>query len=124
MLQREIPSSKELIPVVGLGSWATLYSESEAGRNVIKLFAEQGGKLIDTSPMYGNAEQVIGNLTTELNIADKLFYATKVWTNGKNEGVKQMESSMRKLRRNQLDLIQVHNLVDWQTHLRTLQKWK
>ena len=124
MLQREIPSSKKLIPVVGLGSWTTLHSESEAGRNVIKFFAEQGGKLIDTSPMYGNAEQVIGNLTTDLNIADKLFYATKVWTQGKEEGVKQMESSMRKLKRSQLDLIQIHNLVDWQTHLKTLQQWK
>ena len=124
MFQREIPSSKELIPVVGLGSWATLHSESEAGRNVIKLFAEQGGKLIDTSPMYGNAEQVIGNLTSELNIADNFFYATKVWIQGRDEGVKQMESSMRKLRRNQLDLIQVHNLVEWQTHLKTLRQWK
>src|SRR5436305_11752846 len=111
MLQREIPSSKELLPGIGLGSWATLHSESEAGHNVIKLFAEQGGKLIDTSPMYGNAEQVIGNLTTALNIADKLFYATKVWTHGRDEGVKQMESSMRRLKRSRLDLIQVHNLV-------------
>lgn len=124
MFQREIPSSKELIPAIGLGSWIKFESDTADIRNVLKLFAEQGGKLIDTSPMYGNAEQVIGNLTTELNLADKFFYATKVWTHGRDEGVLQMESSMRKLRRTRLDLIQIHNLLDWQPHLKTLRQWK
>lgn len=124
MLQREIPSSKELIPAVGLGSWAKFESDTADIRNVLKLFAEHGGKLIDTSPMYGNAEALIGNLTTELNLADKLFYATKVWTYGREEGLKQMESSIRKLGRSRLDLIQIHNLLDWQTHLKTLRRWK
>ena len=124
MLKREIPSSKELIPVAGLGSWAKFETDKPAVRSVLKLFVEHDGKLIDTSPMYGNAEQAIGNLTTELRIADKLFYATKVWTTGRDAGVNQMESSMRKMKRSQLDLIQVHNLVDWQTHLKTLKQWK
>ena len=124
MLQRKIPSTGELVPVVGLGSWATFDRESGAIRDVMKLFPEHGGRLIDTSPMYGNAENLIGKLSAELNISDTLFYATKVWTSGREEGIHQMESSRRKLRRDQVDLIQIHNLVDWKTHLRTLRKWK
>jgi diketogulonate reductase-like aldo/keto reductase len=82
------------------------------------------GKLIDSSPMYGRSEQVIGDLTTELGIADNFFYATKVWTTGRQSGIDQMESSMKKMRRQTIDLMQVHNLLDWETHLETLRQWK
>ena len=87
MLQRIIPSSSESIPVIGLGTWikfdVTAESEKETLVNNIKLFAEHRGRLIDTSPMYGNAETVIGEVTGRSGIADKFFYATKVWISGK-----------------------------------------
>ena len=128
MLQRIIPSSRESIPVIGLGTWikfdVTSRSEKERLVNNVKLFSENGGKLIDTSPMYGNAEKVIGEVTQQAGIPDNFFYATKVWTSGKEAGIQQMQSSMQKMQRQVMDLVQVHNLVDWKTHLRTLRKWK
>jgi diketogulonate reductase-like aldo/keto reductase len=128
MLQRIIPSSSESIPVIGLGTWikfdVTAESEKETLVNNIKLFAEHRGRLIDTSPMYGNAETVIGEVTGRSGIADKFFYATKIWISGREAGIKQMESSAQKMRRTTMDLIQVHNLVDYQTHLKTLSQWK
>jgi diketogulonate reductase-like aldo/keto reductase len=83
-----------------------------------------GGRVIDTSPMYGRAEDVIGELTAALGIRDKLFLATKVWTRGKENGIRSMERSMARLRTKQIDLMQVHNLVDVLTHLATLRGWK
>lgn len=129
MLTRPIPSSGEQLPVVGLGSWlqfdvGTADSERQPLREVLKQMREQGGKLIDSSPMYGRAEQVIGDLTTELNLNDQFFLATKVWTSGRQAGIEQMEASLRKMRRKTIDLMQVHNLLDWQTHLKTLKDWK
>jgi Aldo/keto reductases, related to diketogulonate reductase len=128
MLQRIIPSSGESIPVIGLGTWikfdVTSASEKQTLVNNLKIFYEHGGRLIDTSPMYGHAEKVIGEVTQQSGIADNFFYATKVWTTGKEEGVKQMGSSMQKMHREEMDLIQVHNLVDWKTHLKTLRQWK
>ncbi|MDB5223794.1 MAG: aldo/keto reductase [Chitinophagaceae bacterium] len=128
MLQRIIPSSEELTPVIGLGTWikfdVTSAAEKQTLVNNLKLFSDNGGRLIDTSPMYGNAEKVIGEVTQQSGIADKFFYATKVWTSGKEEGIQQMESSMQKMQRKTMDLIQVHNLVDWKTHLKTLRQWK
>ena len=85
---------------------------------------EMGGKLIDASPMYGRAEQVIGDLTTDLKLNEQFFFATKVWTTGKQEGIDQMNASLRKMRRKKIDLMQVHNLQDWETHLKTLRDWK
>jgi diketogulonate reductase-like aldo/keto reductase len=82
------------------------------------------GKVIDSSPMYGRSETVIGDLTTGEKIADKFFYATKVWTSGRSEGIEQMETSMTRMGRKKIDLMQIHNLVDWQTHLKTLRDWK
>ena len=128
MLQRIIPSSGESIPVIGLGTWikfdVTSASEKETLINNLKIFAEKGGKLIDTSPMYGNAEKVIGEVTQQSGIANSFFYATKVWTTGREEGIQQMGSSLQKMQRKNADLIQIHNLVDWQTHLKTLRQWK
>jgi diketogulonate reductase-like aldo/keto reductase len=129
MLSRTIPSSGELLPIVGLGTWLQFDVGSSAGErksllDVLTRMKEKGGRVIDSSPMYGKSEQVIGDLTTELKIADKFFYATKVWTSGKEEGIGQMEMSMKKMRRNTIDLMQVHNLVDWKIHLQTLRHWK
>lgn len=129
MLKRPIPSSGEMLPAVGLGTWLQFdvgrsASERQALLNVLKRMADKGGRVIDSSPMYGRSQEVIGELATSLNIAEKFFYATKVWISGKQEGIDQMEDSMNKMRRKKIDLMQVHNLIDWQTHLKTLRKWK
>lgn len=130
MLKRRILSSAdEMLPVVGVGTWIQFdVGKSEEDRQplreVLKRMTEHGGKVIDSSPMYGNSEEVVGDLTTGLGLADKFFYATKVWTNGEQEGIKQMQASLRKMRRTTMDLMQIHNLMDWQTHLKTLKKWK
>jgi diketogulonate reductase-like aldo/keto reductase len=127
-LSRTIPSSGETIPVLGLGTWQTFDVRSAADRapleQVLTEFATVAGGMVDTSPMYGRSEDVIGDLTTKLGLRDRLFIATKVWTSGKKRGIDQMEQSMRKLRVSQVDLMQVHNLVDVQTHLETLRAWK
>jgi diketogulonate reductase-like aldo/keto reductase len=127
-LSRTIPSSGETIPVLGLGTWQTFDVRSAADRapleQVLTEFATVAGGMVDTSPMYGRSEDVIGDLTTKLGLRDRLFIATKVWTSGKKRGIDQMEQSMKKLRVNQVDLMQVHNLVDVQTHLETLRAWK
>jgi diketogulonate reductase-like aldo/keto reductase len=128
ILKREIPSSKELLPVIGLGTWQTFDVASQSDYPALKQVLQQmqaaGGTLIDCSPMYGRAEEVTGNLTNETNIQDDFFYATKVWTQGKEEGIRQMEASFRKMKRTTMDLMQIHNLVDWKTHLGTLRNWK
>jgi diketogulonate reductase-like aldo/keto reductase len=129
MLSRKIPSSGEMLPTVGLGTWiqfdvGSSKSDRDPLKQVLLKMIEKRGKLIDSSPMYGSAEKVVGDLTEELEIQDKLFYATKVWTSGKERGINQMRSSMRKMKREKMDLMQIHNLVDWQTHLNTLREWK
>jgi diketogulonate reductase-like aldo/keto reductase len=129
MLSRPIPSSGELMPVVGLGTWIQFDAGSSASERqplseVLKNMNGIGGKIIDSSPMYGRSEEVIGDLANDTGLADKFFYATKVWTRGKQEGIDQMNASMRKMRCSKMDLMQVHNLVDWKTHLETLRKWK
>lgn len=122
-------STGEQIPVVGLGTWQTFdVGESSAATNPLKevltTLLEKGGSVVDSSPMYGRSEKVVGDLSTELKINDKLFIATKVWTTGKEQGIKQMNESFQLLGRKQLDLMQIHNLVDWRTHLATLRDWK
>lgn len=129
MLTRAIPATGELLPVVGLGSWIQFdiddnSPEKNALKDVLTIVNKKGGKLIDSSPMYGRSEKVIGDLTNETGLSDNFFYATKVWTRGEQEGINQMKASMHSMRRTKMDLMQVHNLVDWQTHIRTLQKWK
>lgn len=129
MLTRQIPSTGEAVPVIGLGTWQTFdvgprAPERSTLQDVLHAFAEAGGTLVDTSPMYGNAETVLGDLMATLNLRSGLFVATKVWTSGRAEGIRQMESSLRKLQTETADLIQVHNLVDVETHLETLRRWK
>jgi diketogulonate reductase-like aldo/keto reductase len=126
---RPIPKSGETIPAVGLGTWqgfdvAGDASETAQAREALKALVELGGRVIDSSPMYGSAESVSGQLAEELGVKAKLFVATKVWTSGKQAGIRQMEDSMRKLRVERLDLMQVHNLVDAGTHLATLREWR
>jgi aryl-alcohol dehydrogenase-like predicted oxidoreductase len=125
---RAIPSSKETVPVIGLGTWQTFDVGAGAARaplrQVLQRFVELGGRIVDSSPMYGRAESVVGELAAELGLRDKLFIATKVWTSGRDAGSAQMNESMRRLRTPRLDLMQVHNLVDSRTHLRTLAEWK
>ena len=125
---RVIPSTKELLPDVGLGTWKTFDVDMQHAfdnlKDVLINLHADGGSLIDTSPMYGNAEKVVGIVSQSTGIADKFFYATKVWTTGKQQGIVQMETSFNKLQRKQIDLMQIHNLVDWKTHLQTLKQWK
>lgn len=129
IIRRPIPSTGEWLPVVGLGTARTfdVGSEAEARvplREVLKRFFALGGRLLDTSPMYGNAEAVVGDLAEELGLVDQLFFATKVWTRGREAGVAQMQRSAERLNRRVVDLMQVHNLLDWETHLATLKGWK
>jgi len=118
-----------MIPVIGLGTWRVFDVGNGAGeraslKDVLKDLLELGGRVVDSSPMYGTAESVVGDLGAELGIIDKLFLATKVWTSGREAGVAQMEQSLKRMRAQRLDLIQIHNLLDWRTHLRTLREWK
>jgi aryl-alcohol dehydrogenase-like predicted oxidoreductase len=129
MLTRPIPSSGEKLPVIGLGTWRAfdvdLRTENRSQfEQVLSLFVKLGGRVIDSSPMYGRAEAVIGELTSALGIRDKIFLATKVWTRGKESGIKSMDRSMTLLRTKRIDLMQVHNLVDVKTQLATLHEWK
>lgn len=129
MLQRPIPSSGEAIPAIGLGTWRTFdVGGSPAERapleEVLQRFVALGGQVVDSSPMYGAAESVLGDLGAALAVTDRLFLATKVWTSGREAGIAQMEQSFQRLRVRRLDLMQVHNLLDWRTHLRALRAWK
>jgi len=128
-LARRIPKTGEAIPAVGLGTWQVFDVASDAkekaqARETLKVFVELGGRVIDSSPMYGSSESVTGELAAALGLKARLFVATKVWTSGRQAGIRQMEDSMRKLRVERLDLMQVHNLVDAPTHLATLLDWK
>lgn len=129
MLEKPIPSTSEKIPVIGMGTWQTFDigdAETERAplRDVLNAFYALGGRVIDSSPMYGRSEDVVGDLSSELDLLGKLFVATKVWTTGKDKGIAQMKESMQKLRVGKIDLMQVHNLVDVETHLDTLAGWK
>lgn len=129
MLTRPIPSTGEMLPVIGLGTWQTFdvgddRAARAALRAVLDEFVVLGGTVVDSSPMYGTSEKVVGDLAAELYLRPKLFVATKVWTTGMREGITQMHESMRKLRAAPVDLMQVHNLVDVDTHLDTLDEWK
>ena len=129
MLTRTIPQTNEPLPVVGLGTWQAFDVGSERAvldqrKEVLRILLEAGGKVIDSSPMYGRAEAVVGNLLTEMKVHDRTFLATKVWTSGEAAGTAQMKASAAKLQVPAIDLMQIHNLVDWRTHLRTLRAWK
>lgn len=128
-IKRPIHRSGELLPAVGLGTWQTFdvgpgaAERAELG-HVLRLFVELGGSVIDSSPMYGESERVVGDLAAQLGLRESLFIATKVWTSGREAGMRQMEASMKLLRTPRLDLMQVHNLLDVGTHLKTLRDWK
>lgn len=129
MIEKTIPSSGESLPVIGLGTWQTFDVGADAAARapleaVLREFVAAGGKLIDSSPMYGQSETVVGDLTAKLGLREKLFIATKVWTSGKDAGIRQMQASLAKLRARPIDLMQVHNLVDVETQLATLREWK
>ncbi len=129
MIERRIPKTGESIPAIGQGTWQVFdvagnAAEMAQAKETLKVFVEQGGRVIDSSPMYGSSESVTGQLAAELGVRAKLFVATKVWTTGRQAGIRQMEDSMKKLRVERLDLMQVHNLQDTDTHLATLRDWK
>jgi diketogulonate reductase-like aldo/keto reductase len=127
MIQRVIPSSGEKLPVIGLGTWQTFDVDTDKYqdlKNVLDEMYSAGGRLIDSSPMYGKSEKTIGNITANISGRDDFFYATKVWTTGMQQGIQQMETSMARMKRKTIDLVQIHNLTDWRTHLKTLRAWK
>lgn len=125
---RPIPRSGEAIPIVGLGTSGAFETgpgdDLEPLREVLRAYFEQGGRLIDTAPSYGNAETVIGRLTAELGLRDRTFVASKVDRRGEREGSARLEESERRLGGRPLDLLQVHNLIDVETQLATLRRWK
>ena len=129
MHQRKIQSSGEMLPVVGCGTWRTFdvgaHAEERAPlADVLKILFEAGGSVIDTSPMYGAAEGVVGDLLARSGTRNKAFIATKVWTSGRDNGIAQMKKSMALLKTDRLELMQIHNLLDWRAHLPTLRAWK
>jgi diketogulonate reductase-like aldo/keto reductase len=129
MLTRPIPSTGEEMPVIGLGTWQTFdVSAGEGARRplieALRLLFASGGRMIDSSPMYGRAEAVTGDLLAQMEARPRAFLATKVWTTGAERGIEQMRRSAQLLRREVIDLIQIHNLVDWRIHLATLRRMK
>jgi diketogulonate reductase-like aldo/keto reductase len=127
--KKPIPKTGELLPVVGLGTWQTFDIGSDATEraereSVIEELFRAGGSVIDSSPMYGRSEGVVGYLVAKMGEREQAFLATKVWTRGEGAGIRQMDESYRRFRTGVVDLMQVHNLVDWKTHLRTLLRWK
>ena len=128
-IKKKIPSSGEKLSVIGLGTSRTFDVSADAAvqsplLEVMRAFFDNGGQLIDSSPMYGSAEAVTGTLLQAVDNKASLFTATKVWTYGKIEGIEQMERSMQRLEVERIDLMQIHNLRDWQVQLETLQEWK
>jgi len=132
MAARKVPRSGERVPVIGLGTWRTFdVSDAEEERaprlEVLRRFLGAGGRVIDSSPMYGRAEIVVGDLLAKLSpgpSAPAPFLATKVWTRGRIAGEAQMRESLRRLRAQRLDLMQVHNLLDWEEHLPAMREGK
>lgn len=129
MSTRVIPSSGEKVPCIGLGTWQTFdvgsgVAERAAVADVLRTFLGAGGAVIDSSPMYGRAEEATGEGLAALGTLGKPFLATKVWTSGKERGVREMERSFTRLRARRMDLMQVHNLLNVDTHLPVLREWK
>ena len=129
LITRAIPSTGERIPVIGMGTSRTFDVGGDPGTRsrlqaVLQAFFDGGGALIDSSPMYGNAESVVGDLLKNVRNKDKLFAATKVWTYGRQAGIDQMQRSMQRMGVAVMDLMQIHNLRDWKVHLPVLRQWK
>ena len=128
-IMKAIPSTGELLPVIGMGSSRTFdVNDDVAARKqlleVLQTFFDNGGALVDSSPMYGSSEEVIGDLLKQVKNKSALFSATKVWIDGQAEGVSQMQHSMKLWGVEKFDLMQIHNLRDWELHLETLKQWK
>ncbi len=126
---RPIPSTGEALPVIGCGTYVGFDQAPGTPAyallpGVVEALLDAGGKVLDSSPMYGRAEETTGELLAASGRRSEAFLATKVWTSGRAEGVRQMEASMRLLRTDRIDLMQIHNLVDWRTQLATLRRWK
>lgn len=129
LLDAVIPSSGERIPRIGLGTWRGFDVGADAAARAelaaaLQVFAASGARMIDTSPMYQSSESVLGDLMSAARLRDRVFLATKVWTSGREAGIRQMRESLAKLRSDRVELMQIHNLLDWRTHLRTLRAWK
>jgi diketogulonate reductase-like aldo/keto reductase len=129
LIKKPIPVSGEQIPIIGMGTSRT-FSATPFGprllilQQVLQGFFDMGGGLIDSSPMYGYAERVLGKLLPQIENKEGLFSATKVWTDGKESGISQMNLSLKLWGLDKFDLMQIHNLRDWKTHLKTLRDWK
>jgi diketogulonate reductase-like aldo/keto reductase len=129
IITKPIPSSGEQLPVIGVGSSRTFDALGDDElmprlQKVLQAFFDHNGMLIDSSPMYGTAEAVIGQLLKQTNTNNQLFSATKVWIDGKQDGIDQMEDSRKLWGIKRFDLMQIHNLVDWRTHLDTINEMK
>jgi len=129
LLRRAVPRSGELLPVIGLGTYLVLDVAADAPeigelRDVLRGFADGGASVVDSSPMYGLAEARTGDLTAALKLREQLFLATKVWTSGREAGIAQMKNSLRLMRTTKIDLMQVHNLLDTATHMKTMREWQ
>jgi len=129
MLKRVIPSSGEEMPVIGLGTSRVFdiepsKNELNVREQILDIFYENGGRLIDTSPMYGMSEEIIGMTAKKFIEKNRFFLATKVWTEGRENGIRQIEESFQKMRADKISLIQVHNLLDWKTQIKTLRSLK
>lgn len=128
-LTRVIPSTGEAIPAIGMGTWITFDvstndSVIDDRTKILREFFANGGGMIDSSPMYGTAQTVLGKCFEQLAPPKSLFSATKVWTPGEWLGIQQMQAAEKLWGVNKFDLMQIHNLLDWQTHLKTLREWK
>ena len=124
LLTRPIPSTGELLPVVGLGSWITFNVGDDpvardACAQVMRNFVDAGGRMIDSSPMYGSSQEVIGYGLRKAGLAERVFAADKVWTSS-SRAREQIEQSRRNWQLKRFDLVQVHNLLNWQEHLPAL----
>lgn len=124
-----IPSSGLSVTRVGLGTWRTFDAGNDPAlrarlAEVLRAFVAGGGEVVDTSPMYGSSPAVLGDLARDTGLRNRLFLATKVWTSGRAAGEAQMEEQLRQLRTDRIELVQIHNLVDWRTHLPTLRRWQ
>ena len=129
LIRKTVPATGELLPAIGMGTSRTLeigsnQGEFEALVDVLQAFFAHGGTVIDSSPMYGSAERILGKLLDRVGHRKQLFAATKVWTDGKQAGIRQMEHSRELWDISRFDLMQIHNLRDWRTHLATLKAWK
>lgn len=129
ILNRTIASSGESIPCVGMGTWITFDARTTQSNinhrtKILQHFFANGGGMIDSSPMYGTAQTMLGKCFKQIDAPDSLFSTTKVWTPGEWLGIQQMEASEKLWGIENFDLMQIHNLLDWQTHIKTLYDWK